>query len=49
MMFQEIMIAIQFEVNIYNQNRDLIKHCQSKGLVVAVYAPLGAYNRLGKS
>ena len=38
-------VVNQFEVNIYNQNRDLIKHCQSKGLAVTAYAPLGASDR----
>ena len=38
-------VSHQFEVNIYNQNRDLIKHCQNKGIVVTAYAPLGANDR----
>ena len=38
-------VVNQFEVNIYNQNRDLINHCHNKGIVVTAYAPLGANDR----
>jgi diketogulonate reductase-like aldo/keto reductase len=38
-------VVNQFEVNVYNQNRDLIKHCQNKGIIITAYAPLGANDR----
>jgi aldehyde reductase len=38
-------VVNQFEINIYNQNKELINFCQSKGIVVTGYAPLGANDR----
>ncbi len=38
-------VMMQFEINIYCQNNDLIDFCQKNDITVVGYAPLGANDR----
>ncbi len=42
-------VANQVEAHIYLQNEELVKFCQSNGIALTAYGPLGAPNRTPKN